>query len=206
MFALLLLSGIVQANDMQKVIYPDGRVVWEQAPVASQVSTSSAKDCCEECGTSTCNGCKKGLNEPEIENGHACSTEDCEDIEVKMDGELERVCEETPFYTKCCPVEAHAPVPVIVCKKIETLQFKTHRVSSDPCCAFTVCVPCKKCWKTEKKCELRKTKAKLEVCLRQSGTVDVYVLNVPGMPTKWLWLQDAELESARQQIGKDFSF
>jgi hypothetical protein len=42
--------------------------------------------------------------------------------------------------------------------------------------------------------------AELQACIRQNGHVDLYVLNVPGMPSRWVYLLDAPLERVQQEF------
>lgn len=212
-----LFGGALRAEEVktQKVIYPDGRVVYEPIPCAKaahQPSTSTTstsegtkKDlsCCQSCNDPKCNGCPPGVNKPVITSsgGLDCKGEDCISIEPPVVGKLECVKDKIPFYVRCVQFRAHVPVPVLICRETETIEFKTVDVVAEPCCKFRVCVPCRKCVKCEKTCELRSKEADLRICIRPNGNIDIYVLNVPGMPTEWLLVNDFGLAGAASELG-----
>lgn len=156
---------------------------------------STGVSCCE--GSSTgghCTPeCKKGLNLPEVKTTGEChGTEKCTPIEVHVNGYLpEYPGDLLKFYKHCYVVTAIVPVPVIEVKQVERCDFKkyTYKVGYDKdhkCCEVTVCVPCQSCLVDTKVCVIKDLPEKVQICERQDGSFDVYVLDAPGMPQKWL--------------------
>jgi hypothetical protein len=192
----------------QKVIYPDGTIrlepVTTAAPSPVAENAIQSLNCCKECGDTECKGCSSGLNLPKITSagGAGCKDEDCEDIKPKVEGKLKEECEKQPFYEKCEDEKREVDIPVIVCREVETIRFTTLNVADEKCCKFTVCIPCERCLTCERTCELRPTKdIDVRICRRPSGTYDVYVLNVPGMPTEWLLFLDAQKADVEAKLG-----
>lgn len=208
-----LFGGALRSEEVktQKVIYPDGRVVYEPIPCATTATPTSTtsggakKDlsCCQSCNDPKCNGCPPGVNRPVLTStgGPDCKAEECIDIEPPVVGKLECVKDKVPFYVRCIPFRAPVPVPVLICRETETIEFKTVEIAAERCCKYRVCVPCKKCVTCEKTCELRTKEADLRVCIRPNGNIDIYVLNVPGMPTEWLLVNDFGLAGAASELG-----
>jgi len=159
---------------------------------------------CEDCGTTTdCKGegpCAKE-NPPTItkSDGPGCETTICVPVPNKPEGELPSVeGNHTLFYRKCVKFEGNVQVPHYVLDKKDTLLFAKRSYSS-PCCTFQVCVVECCCTNTTKDCALRERKVALEACIRQTGEIDVYVLDVPGMPKRWVLLLGITLDELRRQ-------
>ena len=100
----------------------------------------------------------------------------------------------TPINSTCVCYDFYGPpkmfqsmveVPVIREECRETWKFETIHIPL-PCCTVTVCVPCEKCFTKSKVCVKEKKTSKLEAYMREDKTIDVYVLDVPGMPTKYV--------------------
>jgi hypothetical protein len=81
--------------------------------------------------------------------------------------------------------KANIDVPVEVVFQQQTFKFGTITIPL-PCCDVTICVPCEECWIPTKRCELRSLPQTLEFCIRYDDRIDVYALDVPGMPNRYL--------------------
>jgi hypothetical protein len=159
---------------------------------------------CDDCGTPTdCKGegpCQT-VNEPKItkSDGPDCETTKCVPVENKPEGELPSIDGgHTLFYRKCVKFEGTVNVPHYVLNKKDTLVFAKRSYSSQ-CCTFAVCVVECCCTTTKRECDLRPRKVTLEACIRQTGEIDVYVLDVPGMPKRWVLLLGISVNELQQR-------
>jgi hypothetical protein len=113
-------------------------------------------------------------------------TEDCKPIEVTITPGPKPDCVEIPFYCKCIDFKFTEKVPVRVIECEEIIRFKDYTIDLK-CCEITVCVPCERCIVKREKCELRPLEVKIHACRRtKDKTIDVYALDVPGMPTNYV--------------------
>jgi hypothetical protein len=87
-------------------------------------------------------------------------------------------------------------VPHYVLNKADTLVFAKKGYSS-PCCTYQVCVVECCCTTTTKGCALHERDVQLQACIRQNDLIDVYVLNVPGMPKRWVRYMGISLNELR---------
>jgi len=157
---------------------------------------------CEDCAPTTeCKGegpCEKD-NPPKIvkSDGPGCETTTCVPVDNKPDGELPSVPGTyTPFYKKCVDFTGKLDVPHYVLNKADTLMFAKKSYSS-PCCTYQVCVVECCCTTTTKGCALHERDVQLQACIRQNDLIDVYVLNVPGMPKRWVRYMGISLNELR---------
>lgn len=161
---------------------------------------------CDDCGNPDCKGegpCEK-VNEPKItqSGGPDCTTRDCVEIKNRAVGDLPSVPGTyTPFYKECIKFNGTVKIPHHVLNKQDELLFAKKSYAVD-CCKFTVCVVQCCCTTTTKGCDLRPLQVKLEACIRQNGLIDVYVLNVPGMPERWVYLMGIGLNDLRTQFSE----
>ncbi len=112
----------------------------------------------------------------------------CVDIPYTITPINQPDCVKIPFYGPAVPFQAEVLVPVLTETCREEIKFKTIRIPY-PCCTIEVCIPCEKCEIKTKSCQLVLKKVDLEAYRRQDKTIDVYVLKVPGMPTKYVQRQ-----------------
>ncbi len=206
LIAALCFTSMVNAGEKRKVIYPGGRVVWEEAKPASVTPVSATTTLPDlthgcKCDPNTpgqyCDNCKPGLNKPsivDVENGQCPDGKSCLDLPVDVIGELETERHDEKFYIQCkdySDVKVDGPKLVTRCK--ETREFKTHSYTIK-CCKITVCVPCKDCKEITEECEIAKIVApKIKICKRTStGKYDVYVIGVKGMPKEWMLFLDTD--------------
>jgi len=213
--AMLLSSSLSYGEQaLQKVIYPDGRVVYE--PVPAKVAPAPAKSAeqaaaggeaqpkpadapastkpCNPCGDGTTpvpgGQCKKD-NPVELETipNHPDCTDrkDCKPVHNPQKGELETVRNKpTGFYLCCKDFQGTTAIPVIVIDAREELLFGK-QTYGDKCCKYTVCVVTECCCIETKKCANKNKHVNMQACLRHDGdTVDVYVVNEPGFPVRWV--------------------
>lgn len=208
-FSVLQFSALAQTPGQVKVIYPDGTVRFEK-PQAAPQPTPETNSRSSTSGVSCCSGssnggpctpeCKVGKNAPVVEpvNSAECpNSEECKPIDVPIDLNIPTETTTEHFYVDCKEDAAHVPVPVIVQKTTEVCKFKQVEYTVK-CCKIKVCIPCERCEKKTTKCEVRVSteKQKIKVCKRRDGTYDVEVLDVPGMPKRWL-LYMAEADKAK---------
>ncbi|MFO1006123.1 MAG: hypothetical protein U0929_09200 [Planctomycetaceae bacterium] len=218
----------VSAQEKVTVYYPDGTVRIEDAAPAKKseekaapaavVAAAEPAPAPAPAGTPTpcpgCGGdngqctpeCRVGVNLPEVHplNTPECNGDPkCTDIPVPpVVGQLEVVPGgDEDFYDKCENYPGKVRVPVLVENKKEFMTFKRHAYTVG-CCEYKVCIPCKCCTQSVKKCELRERNYTVKVAHRK-GTekYDVYVLNVPGMPTEWVLVMDGTKQDVKDATG-----
>lgn len=173
------------------------------APAPAPVATSVGVSCCDHDPSIPCTPeCKKGKNDPVVTSKCPPGSEDCKPIPIEVVPGIEKIETDEKFYVKCDNYEAKVPVPVLEVKKTERCEFKKYTYSVD-CCEITVCVPCKRCVTESKKCvtKISDKPQKIRICERRDGTVDVYVLDVPGMPKQWLLYMEASLATVKAELG-----
>jgi hypothetical protein len=109
----------------------------------------------------------------------------CEDIPYEVTPALPGNCIEIPFYGKPVTFKATTKVPVIVVECEEIIEFKDITIRFK-CCDVKVCIPCRKCWKKTERCVETDVEVNLEALRRRDQTIDVYALNVPGLPKRFV--------------------
>lgn len=205
-------TGLYAQGLTQRVIYPDGRVVYEPigtvqaAPVAVPASVNVTQEralpwsgapvpaiVCDPCKSPSqppyCPGCMPGCNWPRIEtNPPYCPPAHTETIPISIDkvGEIDEEPEDyEDFYKTCHSFESKIEVPYIRTAKKSTIQFKTVTYTYK-CCKYTVCVPCA-CVKTcSTECAKKTIPARLVKKVRRDGKIDVYAVGVKGFPKEWV--------------------
>ncbi len=201
-----------QAQQQVRVTYPDGSVRFETAaapaaaaaPAPAGTKTVSGVSCCP-CngGTGNCTpACRLGINEPEINSNCPDGTTVCTDIPVELGEPLVPTTVEEMFYDSETPHRATVTVPGIEIRTTERCEFKRHTYMVD-CCEITVCVPCRSCKTTSKRCVPKRAEHDILVKLRKDGTYDVFVLNVPGMPKQWLLVMAGTKLDVKTATGID---
>lgn len=98
------------------------------------------------------------------------------------------VCQTHAFYGPSQKFQDVVNVPVLVETCTEVIKFETVAINLQ-CCTVSVCVPCKKITEKTQACTSLPKKIDLESFRRKDGMIDVYALNVPGMPTKYVQRQ-----------------
>lgn len=136
---------------------------------------------------------------PVIIPGTCCIETNCKDIPVVFCPQPDINCVKKPAYQECKSEKRKVKVPETkeICE--EFLKFKNIDVPF-PCCKVQVCVPCAICVKKSKVCEPVIKEITVEICKRWDNSFDVYAINVPGMPTKYV------LELAVKQGDLDTKF
>jgi hypothetical protein len=121
-----------------------------------------------------------------VNNNNDCKPEvKCEPIPYTITPPSKVDCENFPFYGKPVSFKFEVEIPKIVETCRETWRFETINIIL-PCCTVYACVPCEKVFTKTKECKKVKRLSELEASRREDGTIDVYVLNVPGMPSKYV--------------------
>jgi hypothetical protein len=97
-------------------------------------------------------------------------------------------CVQIDFYGPKKDFKGEVEVPIVLEVRRESWNFKTVSVPI-PCCTIFVCIPYEKCWTITKECQSKLTKVDLEAYMREDRTIDVYVMNVPGLPRMYIQRQ-----------------
>lgn len=168
---------------------------------AYQVQKSDPCDCCST-PTPPCGPCNDVCKEYTIKPGTCSSSTSCTPIPVVYTTPVEPSCEKIPYYINCKKERREALVPKIVETCREFYRFKTIKINI--CCEIEVCVPCEKCCEKKKECKAVKECIDVDVCELQGhpGHYDVYALNVPGMPTKFVLARDISLNEVNQRFPR----
>jgi len=90
-----------------------------------------------------------------------------------------------PFYKAKSFAKGDVSIPVQKKTTVETIEFGTVTITL-PCCEVEICIPCKFCKQDVFVCDTKKELIDIEVAVRQDGTIDVYALNVKGMPKRYV--------------------
>lgn len=147
---------------------------------------SSADPCCP-CPPGS-SGCKDDcINPPRIiHKPYNCPpSEVCKPIPVVITPGPGPDCVEIPFYGKPVAFKHKAKVPVVLIECEEVIRFMDYTIDLK-CCEIKLCVPCERCIVKREKCVEQEKEVSIEAFRRRDGTIDVYALNVPGLPTKFV--------------------
>jgi hypothetical protein len=131
----------------------------------------------------------------------SCMTKECKPIKIVMNGgDLPRINGNNyPACVEKRPATGTVKVPTEICDTHQTIEIG-HRTFESKCCKFTVCVPVQECCVEKVRCGLHPRHSRLELCIKPDGRIDVYVLDVPGMPRGWVSLHNATKEQVMREI------
>lgn len=147
----------------------------------------SADPCCP-CPPGGSGRCKDDCtNQPRITyHPENCPpTQVCKPIGVTITPSPEPECVNIPFYGKPISSKQKVKVPVHYMECEEVIRFEDYTINLK-CCSITVCVPCEVCQVKREKCVEQEREVAIEAYRRRDQTIDVYALNVPGLPTKYV--------------------
>lgn len=131
-------------------------------------------------------GCPGPCHPPAIAGHHGGIVRVCKDLPYEITPPEGGTVVIKPYYGKPVAFKADVKVPVAVTECLETIEFKDIYLHVG-LCVVRVCVPCAICTDKVERCEERtRPEVAVEAYRRRDNCIDVYALNVPGLPKKFI--------------------
>lgn len=173
----------IPVADRQVPVIPAQKLSVSVAGKYNTVAAAKAEGPAHECAVTLhiacCPGCQPVVKRVLIDNTPL--------------GELLTLDETHSFYDRTVDLKATLALPALVNRTTEEILFEKRKFKS-ACCEYEVCVPVERSETKTVDCRLYSREVEVRVCYRSASNeekpVDVYVLNVPGMPPEWVYLKN----------------